>query len=124
MTKKKKAKKKARAKKIFFLPMSIVGDSIMDMDAVHSRENVTELAKLGLEHLQSTLGKSNISISDAVNSFMVQKDKASCTHIFVFTIMLMNTHADEFDNVTAPGLMHKWMEQLTKHYENLPESLE
>jgi hypothetical protein len=105
--------------------MFTIGDSIMDIEGANSRETTTEWAKLGLEHLQHSLGKSNISISDAVNAFMAAKDKASCTHIFVFTIMLMKAKAEEFDNsLGVPGLMDKWIEKLTERYKGLPESLD
>ena len=97
------------------------GDSIMNMEDVEYREDIMESAELGLKHLQSSFGKQEISITDAVNSFMTQEDKASCTHIFVFTIILMKTNADEFDSITAPGVMGQWIDTLKKRYEELPD---
>ena len=117
-------KTKRRAKKNFFIIVLKMGDSIMDMEVIAFRENTKAWAELGLQHLQYSLGKTEISVTDAVNAFMAAKDKKSSTHIYVFTIMLMKTRADEFNNVTAPGVMEAWIKQLAERYEGLPESLD
>ena len=90
------------------------------IDDVGLDECTCDLAALGLEELQLTLGKERISLTDAVNAFMAKEDKESSVKIFSFTMLLMSSHAAEFDRVTAPG--EKWIDTLVDRFFGLPYS--